>query len=215
MLFVAACGGPPSTPPAAAATSGPVESVRSTSSVPRTANTPSTGSPTTHATVGSLAFGYPSDWTLTPVGNPQRYTTVLAFLVSPTAHAAETCGPDYVPDEGGCSDAYDVPAGAVVVRLSVSGGPPYPGGAKRLIAEAIARGLQPRVVAGQAAAYAESGSGAAGLSSETTLTWRIVGPGSDSQVIYEIQATVGAGAADLRASVETMVASLRITPGAP
>ncbi len=167
---------------------------------------------TTHGSAGSLAFDYPSDWTLTPSSNIQHYYSVLAFLISPTAHASETCGPDHIAGLGSCSDSYDVPGGAAVVQLSEWDGPPRQAGARTLVADDIATGWQPLVVAGQSAAYLAVPGGA---SSETTLTWQIVGPEAGGWVTYEIRAMIGPGTSNLTATVEAIVASLRITPQTP
>jgi len=167
---------------------------------------------TTRGNAGSLAFDYPSDWTLSPSSNNQHYYSVLAFLISPTAHASETCGPDHIAGLGSCSDSYDVPGGAAVVQLSEWDGPPRPDGARTLIAEDIAAGWQSLVVAGQSAAYLAVPGGPA---SETTLTWQIAGPETGGQVTYEVRAMIGPGTSNLTTVVEAIVSSLRIAPQTP
>ena len=171
-----------------------------------------------HGTLGALSFDYPASWSLTPVGHPKHYENVLAFLSSPAASASESCGPGYIPGGGGdCADAYSIPAGGVVVRLSQWDGPPAPDGkgAAGLVAMDVAGGWQARTVAGQPAAYNPAYSDASTPADGSTEAWFIAGPGADSPVGYAVVATVNGSDPGARSAVDALLASLRIAATAP
>lgn len=167
-----------------------------------------------HAQVGPLSFDYPAFWTLTPVGHPKHYETVLAFLAS-DAIARESCGPDYVPGMGGgCADTYEIAPGGVVIRLSQLD-PPAPAGkgVAYLVAQDVAAGWQARTVAGQPAAYDPAYTDASTPPGGKTVAWFVAGLDAGNTVGYAIVATVnGADPAAWRA-VDAIVASLSIAAG--
>jgi hypothetical protein len=165
--------------------------------------------------LGALSFDYPAGWSLTTVGHLKHYETVLGFLASPVASAQESCGPEYVPGAGGgCSDSYSLPPGAIVIRLSRWDGPPSPNGkgAAGLVAADIAAGWQAQTVAGEPAAYDPTYSDGSAPTTGTTVAWFLAASGAQDWVDYSVVATMNGADPAARATVDAVVASLRVTP---
>lgn len=168
-----------------------------------------------HGVAGPLSFTLPAGWSVTNVGHPKHYETVLAFVASPAASASESCGPDYVPGMGsGCVDAYSLPAGSVVIRLSEWQLPPRgPNGAADEIAADVAGGAKITTVANQSAAFFDPYADGDTPKDGTTIAWFVAGPGKGSLRTYALVVTMTSDDAATRETVQAIVDSLRIAPG--
>jgi hypothetical protein len=163
-----------------------------------------------------LAFDYPASWTASVSGFNMHYITILDFLGTGTGLAtctAITPGPaDQFLTSTECGAYLHVQPGQVAVELSSQDGPPH-GPIDPTNPAGLSSGEKYVTVGGLPATFQDdlvSGSGAM-----VALNWTLSMPG-EIYGTYSIHAEFkGPGAAEMRAQVETLVASIRYDPAAP
>ncbi len=168
--------------------------------------TPAPTSPIAGGTVGPMIFSYPSSWTTSTAGAPQKDRTVFGFVASPPATATQSCGPDYVAGGGGCAELVSVPEGTVVLTMSGWTESACSQTAQAIVSADVASGWASQTIGGRQAAYDQAAVDPSGF----TRTWEIVGPQKGDCTVYEVKAQFGPSAAGLAGDVDALVASLRI-----
>ena len=164
-----------------------------------------------------LAFDYPASWTASVSGFNMHYITILDFLGTGTGLAtctAITPGPAEPSLEGTECGAYlHVGSEQVAVELSLQDGPPRGGPIDPTNPAGLGSGEKYVTVGGLPATFQddmESGAGAT-----VALNWTLSVPAQLNST-YAIQAEFkGPGAAEMRAQVEALVASIRYDPPVP
>ena len=157
-----------------------------------------------------LAFDYPASWKSSVSGLNMSYVTILDFVGTGSAVAtcnAITPGPNDKSLGGTeCGAHLTVAPGEVVVELSLQDGPPRPGPIDPNDPSALDPAAKYVTVGGLPAIFEDSGA---------KLDWTLSVPG---QLIsrYGIHVEMkDPGAAQMRAQVEAMVASLHYSPAVP
>jgi hypothetical protein len=172
--------------------------------------TPAPTSPIAGGVVGPMSFTYPSSWSTSTAGAPQKDRTVFGFVTSPPATATQSCGADYVAGGGGCAELVSVPEGTVVLTMSGWTQSACSQDAQAIVSSDVASGWTSQTIGGLAAAYDHAAADLGGF----TRTWEIAGPQKGDCTVYEVKAQFGPSATGLASEVDTLMASLRImTPG--